>query len=140
MARICLSLVALDGSTTALNEARRRLGVNSNVRFVNATVPEQMPRGPFDLIVMSEIAYYLPQHKLATLGRKAIAALAPHGLIVLLHHRRAFEDAAQLPGLAHQRFHRQLNKTLRMTFAVAYPRFDAATFKKLSPRRTRTVN
>jgi trans-aconitate methyltransferase len=77
LARICLSLVALDGSATALNEARRRLSANSNVHFVSATVPEQMPRGPFDLIVISEIAYYLPQHKLSTLGRKAIVALVP---------------------------------------------------------------
>jgi SAM-dependent methyltransferase len=132
LARICLSLVALDGSGTALNEARRRLGVNGNVCFVKATVPEEMPRGPFDLIVISEIAYYLPQHKLTALGRKAIGALAPHGLIVILHHRRAFEDAAQLPRLAHQRLHRQLNKKLRMVATVVYPHFDVATFKKLS--------
>jgi len=132
LARICLSLVALDGSATALNEARKRLGVDGNVRFLKATVPEQMPRGAFDLIVISEIAYYLPQHKLTALGRKSIGALAPHGLIVILHHRRAFEDAAQLPRLAHQRLHRQLNKKLRMIFAVVYPRFDVATFKKIS--------
>jgi SAM-dependent methyltransferase len=132
LARICLSLVALDGSATALNEARRRLGANSNVRFVNATVPEQMPAGPFDLIVISEIAYYLPQHKLTKLGRKAIGALAPHGRVVILHHRRAFDDAAQLPRLAHQRLYRQLNKKLQMVFTVIYPRFDVAAFKKAS--------
>lgn len=140
LARICRSLVALDGSATALNEARKRLGVNNNVRFLNATVPEQMPRGPFDLIVISEIAYYLPQHKLANLGRKAIRALAPHGLIVVLHHRRSFEDAAQLPQLAHQRLHRQLNKTLRIIFAAGYLHFDVATFKKRTSRGARMVN
>jgi SAM-dependent methyltransferase len=135
LAQICLSLMAVDGSATALNEARRRLGVNSKVRLLKATVPDHMPPGPFDLIVMSEIAYYLPVHKLTTLGRKATADLAPHGLIVVLDHRRAFEDAAQLPRIAHQRLCRQLNKTLRRVSVATYPRFDVAIFEKPAPRR-----
>ncbi len=135
LARICLSLLAVDGSATALNEARRRLGVTNKVRLLKATVPDQMPAGPFDLIVVSEIAYYLPVHKLTTLARKATAALAPLGLIVVLDHRQAFEDAAQLPSLAHQRLCRQLNKTLQRIFVGTYPRFDVATFEKPSSRR-----
>lgn len=135
LAPFCMSLVGLDASATALKEARRRLGVDNRIALVKAVVPEKMPHGPFDLIVVSEIAYYLPAHKLFSLGRKVIAALAPRGRIVILHHRRFFEDAAQLSGLAHRRLYRQMKKTLRIRFAAAYPGFDIVTFEKPSPRR-----
>ena len=62
-----------------------------------------MPHGPFDLIVISEIAYYLRLHELAHLGKRIATATARHGKIVLLHHRRHFQDAAQAPNLAHLR-------------------------------------
>jgi SAM-dependent methyltransferase len=129
LASLCLTLVAIDGSATALAEARRRLQ-RTNVRFVNCVVPEQMPRGPFDLIVASEIAYYLPRHRLDALGRAIISALAPRGLVVLLHHHRPFDDAAQLPALAHRRICRQLKANFSQTLALTYPRFNVAAFQK----------
>jgi SAM-dependent methyltransferase len=67
LAPVCLRLVALDGSPTALAEARRRVH-SAHVRFVQARLPGEMPHGPFDLIVVSEIAYYLSVHELAHLA------------------------------------------------------------------------
>jgi SAM-dependent methyltransferase len=129
LAPLCLRLLALDGSATAISEARRRVR-STNVCFLQATLPGQMPRGPFDLIVVSEIAYYLSAHDQAALGERLAAATAHRGRIVLLHHRQHFQDAAQSPALAHARLRSQLNRVARPIFQQKYPRFDVVALRK----------
>jgi SAM-dependent methyltransferase len=130
LAPLCLTLTALDGSPTAIAEARRRVGDTARVRFVQAILPEQMPAGPFDLIVASEIAYYLSPHALQRLARRFAEALAPGGRIVLLHHRRLFSDAAQYPAAAHERLCRFFRNTMHLAVCASYPRFNLAAFDK----------
>jgi SAM-dependent methyltransferase len=127
---LSLRLVALDGSATAVAEAKRRVR-GTHVRFVHAKLPDQMPRGPFDLIVISEIAYYLHVHELAVLSKRLAAATAYRGKIVLLHHRRHFEDAAQSPCIAHERLRAQLSHFASPVFEERYPRFDVVTLQKV---------
>ncbi len=130
LAPLCLSLTALDASSTALVEARRRNDDLPQVNFFHATLPQRMPPGPFDLIVASEIAYYLTSHALEKLARKLIRALAPGGRIVVLHHRRLFSDAAQYSAAAHQKLCRALRKSMCQRLRAAYPHFDIAAFEK----------
>jgi hypothetical protein len=125
LAPLCLRLVALDGSPTAIAEAKRRVQ-SAHVRFMQAKLPGQMPHGPFDLIVVSEIAYYLSGHEPVLLGKRLAAAVAHRGKIVLLHHRRHFHDAAQLRVLAHLRLRSQLGR-------IAIPIFE----REISPVRCR---
>jgi hypothetical protein len=90
-----------------------------------------MPHGPFDLIVVSEIAYYLSAHELVLLGKRLAAAIAHRGKIVLLHHRRHFHDAAQLPVLAHLRLRSQLGCIAIPIFEERYPQFDVVALRKV---------
>jgi SAM-dependent methyltransferase len=129
LAPLSLRLIALDGSGTAIAEARRRV-CSAHVRFLEAKLPGQMPSGPFDLIVVSEIAYYLKAPDLATLSKKLAAATAHGGKIVLLHHRRHFQDAAQLPALAHAQLRSRLSQGAQVCFQKRYPRFDVAVLRK----------
>ena len=129
LAPLCLRLLALDGSATAISEARRRVR-SPNVRFLQAKLPGQMPRGPFDLIVVSELAYYLSVHEQAALGERLAAATAHRGKIVLLHHRQHFQDAAQSPALAHARLRSQLRRIASPIFQQKYPRFDVVALRK----------
>ncbi len=46
--------------------------------------------GRFDLVVLSEIAYYLPD--LGLLARRVLASLDEDGVVVLLHWRRCAPD------------------------------------------------
>jgi SAM-dependent methyltransferase len=126
---LCLRLVALDGSATAIAEAKRRVQ-SPYVKFVHAKLPDQMPHGPFDLIVISEIAYYLHLHELARLGKRIAMATACHGKIVLLHHRRHFQDAAQAPNLAQWRLRIQLRRIATLVFAERFPSFDVVVLRK----------
>jgi 2-polyprenyl-3-methyl-5-hydroxy-6-metoxy-1,4-benzoquinol methylase len=56
----CDSLLAIDAAIAPLNEARRRCAEFSSARFEQLFVPEQWPDGAFDLIILSEVVYYLP--------------------------------------------------------------------------------
>jgi predicted TPR repeat methyltransferase len=55
----CAELTALDFSTRALSLARRRLRGQANVEIMEASFPEQAPVGSWDLVVCSEVLYYL---------------------------------------------------------------------------------
>jgi cyclopropane fatty-acyl-phospholipid synthase-like methyltransferase len=129
LAPLCLRLMALDGSATAIAEAKRRVR-SAHVKFVHAKLPDQMPHGPFDLIVISEIAYYFRLHELAHLGERIAKATACHGKIVLLHHRRLFQDAAQAPNLAHWRLRIQLRRIATPVFEKQYSRFDVVALRR----------
>lgn len=81
----CASLLAVDVAPAPLTAARHRCAELSNVRFEQMFVPEQWPVGVFDLILFSEIVYYLSKRDVAGLATKAGLALSPSGDIVLVH-------------------------------------------------------
>lgn len=81
----CDRLTGVDASATAVEAARRRCGDLSHVDFARVAVPGAFPDGEFDLVVLSEVLYYLDEGDLAVLAQRCRAALAPAGEIVLVH-------------------------------------------------------
>ena len=81
----CADLLALDTSPRALAEAMRDNADLAHVRFREATLPRDFPEGRYDLIVLSEVLYYLSEADLAALATRCRAALAPGGELVLCH-------------------------------------------------------
>jgi len=79
----CETLLALDGSETAISEARRQ--TPANVTFGVAWLPDAFPAGTFDLIVLSEVLYYFSAPDLTQIARRCAAALDPEGEIILCH-------------------------------------------------------
>jgi trans-aconitate methyltransferase len=61
----CERLVTVDVSPTAVGHARRRLAGHLNVKTIVGPIPAAVPRQPFDLVVASEIIYYLSDDELA---------------------------------------------------------------------------
>lgn len=59
LAPLCHRLLATDASSSALTVARKRVGHLADVSLVVASLPEDIPEGPFDLIVASDMLYYL---------------------------------------------------------------------------------
>ena len=55
----CHGLLAIDAATQPLEEARRRCADQPWVNFERCFVPDEWPAGSFDLIVLSEVVYYL---------------------------------------------------------------------------------
>lgn len=74
--------VGVDASRLALAEARR--DALPNMEFLRMTVPHHFPPGRFDLVVLSEILYFLSAPDVARLARRVDAA-APDGDVVLVN-------------------------------------------------------
>lgn len=128
--RLALRLLAVDASPTALREAARRTPRNRRIRFKRAILPSQMPRGPFDLIVVSELIYYLRPHCLDPLADRIHAALAPGGTTIILNHRRPFADAAIMPALAHRRIRRRLARRMAVLRDDSHRHFDVTVLQR----------
>jgi SAM-dependent methyltransferase len=132
LARKCLRLLAVDGSPSALAAARKRLAGLHNITLAQANLPTEMPRGPFDLIVISELLYYLPPRDLDTLLGATLDALAPAGRLVVLHHTVFFDDVAIHPARAQGRAKDVFGRWLRPVFHRALAHYDVAAFEKRS--------
>ena len=59
LAAHCGTIVAIDGSAVALDIARTRLADIDNVVLQHGNLPDDLPPGQFDLIVLSDFLYYL---------------------------------------------------------------------------------
>jgi predicted TPR repeat methyltransferase len=84
----CDELLAVDVSEQAVAAARERLSEQKHVRVERRTLPEEMPEGPFDLIVASEVLYYFPGEEMLTVLRAFERELAPGGALLAVHWRR----------------------------------------------------
>ncbi|MGZ4244401.1 MAG: SAM-dependent methyltransferase [Solirubrobacteraceae bacterium] len=87
LAPYCRSLVTVDAAPTAVAEARRRLEGIAEVRVIEGAIPEAIPRCRYDLVVASEILYYLDEPRLRrTLDRLRRLSL-PGARWVAVHWR-----------------------------------------------------
>src|ERR1035438_5848155 len=66
--------------------------LEAQVRVEQRDIAGQWPAGRFDLIVFSEILYYLGDHDLEQLLDRAAAALQPDGTLLAVHWRHPVAD------------------------------------------------
>jgi predicted TPR repeat methyltransferase len=84
----CDQLLAVDVSERAVAKARKRLSDREHVRVERRTLPEEMPHGPFDLIVASEVLYYFTREEMLATLEAFERELAPGGALLAVHWRR----------------------------------------------------
>ena len=85
LAHRCERLLAVDCVEAVLGEARQRCAGLPGVEFARMELPRQLPEGPFDLLMLSEVAYYWSASDLEVMAEFAGQAVAPGGDIVLVH-------------------------------------------------------
>jgi SAM-dependent methyltransferase len=100
----CDDLLAADLNETAVRLASERLATLPHVRIERRGVPHEWPAGEFDLIVVSELGYYLNLRDLDWLGERIAASLTPDGVLLACHWRRPFDAAQQSAANVHARF------------------------------------
>lgn len=83
----CSELVAVDSSATAVAAAQERLADLPHVRAEHRDVPVEWPAGTFDLVVVSEVGYFLSPRDLDRLVERVAESLPPDGVVVLCHWR-----------------------------------------------------
>ncbi|HUA72703.1 MAG TPA: SAM-dependent methyltransferase [Solirubrobacteraceae bacterium] len=85
----CERLTTVDGAPTAVASARRRLARLTHVDTILGEIPDAIPIRRFDLVVASEILYYLAAGELARTLARIESSLIPGGRVVAAHWRPA---------------------------------------------------
>jgi predicted TPR repeat methyltransferase len=95
------TLLALDAAPTAVTAAAERLAPWPHAQARVALLPADLPPRPFDLVVASEILYYLPPADLDATLRWLDGALVPGGRLVAVHWTGAADDLHQPADAVH---------------------------------------
>jgi LmbE family N-acetylglucosaminyl deacetylase/SAM-dependent methyltransferase len=87
----CRSLLAVDASSTALDRAAARLAPFPGVTTRQLTLPGSWPGGSYDLVVVSEVGYYLGRDELGLLLDRVVESMMPGGTLLLCHWRHPIQ-------------------------------------------------
>lgn len=117
LAQRCDHLLATDISDKALELAQMRCEKIENVTFKKLNFQYELPEDQFDLIMISEVAYYLsPQdweEAIVTLHHR----LKKGGNIVLVHWLPEVHDYPQTGDEVHQTFEKLMNGKMTSVFS-----------------------
>jgi SAM-dependent methyltransferase len=83
----CERLTVVDGAPTAVQVARERLAPWPEVEVILGRIPDAMPERAYDLVVSSEILYYLEPDALEATLAVVTHCLRPGGRLVAVHWR-----------------------------------------------------
>jgi len=100
----CGHLLSVDVSEAALAQARLRCANLPQVEIKKMQVPGEFPDGQFDLILVSEVGYYLSPPDLARATDQMLAALLPGGQLLLVHWTPVVHDYPQTGDEVHEFF------------------------------------
>lgn len=116
----CDQLLATDVSPAALAAAQGRLAGQDHVRFRCWALGDPWPDGPFDLVVLSEVLYYLRAPLLRRVLHQAAAALEPGGTLLAVHWRHPVTDYP----LGGDEVHAELGRTPGLVGTARYQDLD----------------
>ncbi len=85
LAVLCDRLLAVDISETALKAAEQRCAALPHVELRRMALPGEAPEGEFDLIVLSEVAYYWDDADLKRMGDLLSEKVVAQGRVLLVH-------------------------------------------------------
>lgn len=95
----CRALLAIDVAPSAVQRARARCARFPHVTVAVGRLPDDIPAGPLDLVVFSEVGYYFDRAALDRLLERLVESLVPGGLLVACHWTGTSADHV-LPGHA----------------------------------------
>lgn len=81
----CRELLAIDVVQAAVDRTSERLKGHSHVQIERLDFPDQLPPGPFDLVLCSDVLYYLPVRRLRRCLSELAELVPVGGRIVSLH-------------------------------------------------------
>ena len=103
LAQRCDRVLAADLNATAVATTADRVSPYPHVQVAQLLLPGDWPSGRFDLIVLSEIAYFFTVDAWAQLCDSAAASLATGATVLACHWRHDFEQRTMPSQAAHDR-------------------------------------
>jgi len=107
LAERCERLLASDFCDEAVRLTLERVSAHRHVEIARESLPEQWPAGgkpAFELIVLSELCYYLDDEQLRTTVSLSVDSLLPAGHLLACHWKRPFDDRQQDTAAIHALF------------------------------------
>lgn len=128
LARRCQALISIDGNKNAVQLAKKRLVESSHVRVIQGVIPHGLltldeallsayplsncpppDQSPFDLIVISEILYYLSPADIDKVITWIEQNLAVGGTLLCCHWRYPIDGFEMTGETVHQRLYQAFN-------------------------------
>jgi SAM-dependent methyltransferase len=120
----CDRLLSVDAHPDAVGVARRRVAGQPAARVSQMVVPDAWPDAeegvPFDLVVLSEIGYYISAAGWLLLAHRVAESATDDGVVVACHWRRDFRERNQPT----DQLHRVLDEVLGWPTAARYADAD----------------
>ena len=125
----CSSLLSIDINDVALQKAKQRLKDFPNVRFEKRIVPQDYPEDKFDLVLMSEVGYYLSMEDLKLAKEKIINSLQKNGDLILVHWLPFVHDYPLTGDEVHD-FFSQPHTSLQHVYAIRKEKYRLDIYTK----------
>lgn len=112
LASRCQALLSMDGNKQAVQLAKQHLAESAHVNVIQGVIPDELPTAQpiFDLIIISEILYYLSPNDIETVITWIKQNLAVGGTLLCCHWRYAIEGFVMTGETVHQRLCQAFNK------------------------------
>jgi SAM-dependent methyltransferase len=81
----CAQLTAVDASEAPLGAARQRSADQPHVHFARMRIPDEWPEVRFDLVLLSEVLYFMDSHDVAAIAKRIESSLDVAGHVILVH-------------------------------------------------------
>jgi predicted TPR repeat methyltransferase len=92
LAQRCDHVLGLDFAPSAVASARERCAPYPGVTIEQMQVPQQWPDSRFDLIVFSEVLYFLNERDLNGICAHATRSIVPGGRVLLVNYTGVTDD------------------------------------------------
>lgn len=102
LAERSVSFVGLDICERAVALARARLAGQSSAQVTQGQVPRDWPTGPFDLIVLSELGYYMDEDQWRYVVQLAQQSLSAQGTLLACHWLHPIEGCSMDGSRVHE--------------------------------------
>jgi cyclopropane fatty-acyl-phospholipid synthase-like methyltransferase len=135
LAARCEQILSVDVSRRALEQAAQRCQNLSNVRFAVSRFPFDAPTCKFDLIVVSEVGYYLSESDWQTATEQIIELLEPNGDVVLVHWTEFVADYPQTGDAVHEQFEKLSVGKLNLITNLRETQYRLSVYRKSQPRK-----
>lgn len=131
LASRCDHLLAVDISEAPLNTARERCAGLDQVDFVKMDISKNFPKGIFDLIIISEVGYYLSETDLHALFKNCADHLDKHGQLIMVHWTSFVSEYPLTGKEVHKYFENSLTaKAFTQLNALSHPAYELVLWEK----------
>jgi 2-polyprenyl-3-methyl-5-hydroxy-6-metoxy-1,4-benzoquinol methylase len=128
LAPMCDRLLGIDVVEEALRSAAARCAQQSWVNFQRMQVPKEWPEGRFDLIVLSEVLYFLSPADMERCAERVTSTLLPGGTVLLVNWLGESDDPMTGDEAA-EHFIAATAARLRMTYQTRQHRYRLDLFR-----------